>query len=314
MNVGLIDVDGHNFPNLALMKISAYHKAKGDQVEWAIPMLKYDVVYQSKVFDFSPDENTCIQCERLIKGGTGYDLDNKLLAEIETMYPDYSLYGEKKAYGFLTRGCPRNCPFCIVGKKEGLKSVQVADLRQFWKGQNEIVLLDPNILACKNHPELLQQLVDSKAWVDFTQGLDIRFMTDEVIDKIKQIKLKIVHFAWDRDKQNDLIIRNLTAFKKSTNIDYRQAKVYVLTNYETEFEFDLYRVYRLKELGYDPFVMIFDKQKFVNEKTNRMYPMSKLLKQFTMEQIKHFKKVWKLQRWVNDKFIFRTCERFEDYK
>lgn len=111
MRIGLIDVDSHNFPNLALMKISAYHKVKGDTVEWAIPMLKYDIVYQSKVFDFSPDENTCIQCEQLIKGGIGYDLENKLPQEIETIYPDYSLYGEKKAYGFLTRGCPRNCRF-----------------------------------------------------------------------------------------------------------------------------------------------------------------------------------------------------------
>ena len=132
MKIGLIDVDSHNFPNLALMKISAYHKARGDQVEWAIPMLKYDIVYQSKVFDFSPDENTCIQCEQLIKGGTGYDLDNKLPPEIENIYPDYSLYNIKNtAYGFLTRGCPRNCPFCIVGKEEGLKSYQVTDLKQF---------------------------------------------------------------------------------------------------------------------------------------------------------------------------------------
>ena len=289
MKIGLIDVDGHNFPNLALMKISAYHKVKGDHVEWAIPMLKYDTVYQSKVFDFSPDENTCIQCEQLIKGGTGYDLENKLPQEIETVYPDYSLYGEIKAYGFLTRGCPRNCPFCIVGRKEGLKSQQVADLRQFWNGQKEIKLCDPNTLACSNRLELLQQLIDSKAWVDFTQGLDIRFMTDEVIDKIKQIKLKMLHFAWDRDKDSDIIIHNLTAFKKATNIDYRQAKVYVLTNYETSFEFDLYRVYKLKELGYDPYIMIYNKAK-------------------APKQIRY------LQRWANNKIIFRTCEKFEDYK
>jgi hypothetical protein len=314
MKIGLIDVDGHNFPNLALMKISAYHKSKGDSVEWAIPMLKYDIVYQSKVFDFSPDENTCIRCEQLIKGGTGYDLDNKLPQEIESIYPDYSLYNEKKAYGFLTRGCPRNCPFCIVGKKEGLKSVQVADLRQFWNGQKEIKLCDPNITACPDRIKLLQQLVDSKAWVDFTQGLDIRFMTDDVIDKIKQIRVKMLHFAWDREKDSDIIIRNLIAFKKATNIDMRKARVYVLTNYETDFDFDLYRVYKLREMGYDPYIMIYDKQKFVNEKTNRMYPMHQLLKQFTLDQIKHFKKVWKLQRWVDNKFIFRTCEKFEDYK
>lgn len=180
-------------------------------------------------------------------------------------------------------------PFCIVGKKEGLKSVQVADLRQFWNGQNEIKLCDPNTLACSNRLELLQQLIDSKAWVDFTQGLDIRLMADDVIDKIRQIKIKMLHFAWDRDNQSDLIIKNLIAFKQATGIDMRKARVYVLTNYETEFDFDLYRVYKLKELGYDPYIMIYNKQKAP-------------------------KRTRYLQRWVNNKIIFRSCERFEDYK
>lgn len=290
MKIGLIDVDGHNFPNLALMKISAYHKSKGDSVEWAIPMLKYDIVYQSKVFDFSPDENTCIQCEQLIKGGTGYDLDNKLQHEIEAIYPDYSLYGIKNtAYGFLTRGCPRNCPFCIVGKKEGLKSQQVADLKQFWSGQREIKLLDPNLLACPDKYKLLQQLIDSKAWVDFTQGLDIRLMTDDAIDKIRQIKIKMLHFAWDRETDSDLILKNLVTFRKAVDYDFRKLRVYVLTNYETSFEFDLYRVYKLREMGYDPYIMIYNKQSAP-------------------------KRLRRLQRWVNNKFIFRSCEKFEDYK
>ncbi len=281
IKVGLIDVDGHNFPNLALMKISAYHKAKGDSVEWAVPVLKYDTVYQSKVFDFSPDENTSISCDQLIKGGSGYDLENKLPSEIETICPDYSLYGEKKAYGFLTRGCPRNCPFCVVSRKEGLKSYQVADLRQFWNRQKEIVLLDPNMLACGNRLELLQQLIDSKAWVDITQGLDIRLMADDVIDKIKQLKLRMLHFAWDRNKDTDLILRNLESFKMATSLDFRKLRVYVLVNYETEFDFDLYRVYKLKDMGYDPFVMIYNKKEAP-------------------------KKTKQLARFVNNKFIWHS--------
>lgn len=290
MKIGLIDVDSRHFPSLALMKISAYHKAKSDHVEWAVPLLKYDIVYQSKVFDFSPDENTCIQCEQLIKGGTGYDLENKLPPEIEAIYPDYSLYGIKNtAYGFLTRGCPRNCPFCIVGKKEGLKSQQVADLKQFWSGQREIKLLDPNLLACPDKYKLLQQLIDSKAWVDFTQGLDIRLMTDDAIDKIRQIKIKMLHFAWDRETDSDLILKNLVTFRKAVDYDFRKLKVYVLTNYETSFEFDLYRVYKLREMGYDPYIMIYNKQSAP-------------------------KRLRRLQRWVNNKFIFRSCEKFEDYK
>lgn len=291
MKIGLIDVDGHNFPNLAQMKISAWYKSKGDTVEWANSLDTYDKVYMSKVFTFTPDYNTCIQADEIIRGGTGYDLENKLPREIEDMCPDYSLYRQyKEAYGFLTRGCPRNCPFCIVGKKEGYSSYWVAELGQFYRGQKEIKLLDPNLLACKSEKyKLLQQLVDSRAWVDFTQGLDIRLMDDEAINLIKQIKLKMIHFAWDRDKQSDLIIKNLQEFKKATGIDERKARVYVLVNYETEFEFDLYRIYKLKELGYDPFVMIFSKE--------------------------HADKKYKrLARWVNNKFIWRSCEKFEDYK
>jgi hypothetical protein len=290
VRVGLIDVDGHNFPNLALMKISAYHKAKGHEVEFTNPLLPYDIVYQAKVFDFTPDFITCIQADEIIKGGTGYDLKSKLPAEVENQYPDYGLYGIRNtAYGYLTRGCPRGCPFCIVGEKEGRKSVKVADLGQFWKGQREIKLLDPNLLACKDHEELLQQLVDSRAWVDFTQGLDIRLMTAAATDLIKQIKIKMLHFAWDREKDSDLIIQNLKTFKQATDIDMRKARVYVLTNYETTIEFDLYRIYKLKELGYDPYVMIFNKQ-------------------HAPKQTRY------LQRWVNNKIIFRSVDRFEDYR
>lgn len=290
MKIGLIDVDGHNFPNLAPMKISAWHKQRGDTVEWAHSLDTYDRVYISKVFDFTPDYNSCIQADEIIRGGTGYDLENKLPAEIENMCPDFTLYKQyKEAYGFLTRGCPRNCPFCIVGKKEGCKSYKVADLGQFYRGQKEIKLLDPNLLACKSEKyNLLQQLVDSRAWVDFTQGLDIRLIDEKAIDLIKRIKLKMIHFAWDREQGSHLIVKNLTSFMKATGIDKRKASVYVLTNYETEFEFDLYRVYKLKELGYDPYVMIYDKE-------------------HAPEKVRH------LQRWVNNKIAFRSCERFEDF-
>lgn len=291
MKIGLLDVDGHNFPNLALMKISAYHKAQGDQVEMFFPMSHYDKVYMAKVFDFTPDFETVINADEVIYGGTGYDLQNKLPDEIEHIYPDYSLYGIKNtAYGYLTRGCPRGCGFCIVGKKEGLKSYKVADISEFWRGQREIKLLDPNLLACKDNIELLQQLIDSGAWIDFTQGLDIRLITEEAIDKIKQLKIKMIHFAWDYMKYSDVIIKNLKHFKEATNIDMRKARVYVLTNYDTTHEEDVYRIYKLKELGYDPYLMIYDKQNAP-------------------------KRLRKMQRWVNNKLIFHSgqAETFEDY-
>ena len=177
MKVGLIDVDGHNFPNIPLMKLSAYHKQKGDSVEWYQPLFSghMDIVYMSKVFSFTPDYEYFIDAEKIVKGGTGYAIklvdgkekydkaiDTPLPKKIEHIYPDYSIYPDltkDTAYGFLTRGCPRGCDFCHVAPKEGRCSVKVADLSEFWKGQKKIVLCDPNILGCPEHMELLQQLM-----------------------------------------------------------------------------------------------------------------------------------------------------------
>ena len=134
MRVGLVDVDGHNFPNLALMKLSAWHKSQGDMVEFANPMFgKYDRVYMSKVFTFTPDCGDIYNCE-VIKAGTGYKNYSTILPDaIEHICPDYSLYGVKEAYGFLTRGCVNRCPWCIVPKKEGF--IQPAsDIEEFLDG------------------------------------------------------------------------------------------------------------------------------------------------------------------------------------
>lgn len=288
MKIGLIDVDGHNFPNLALMKISAYHKSKGDEVEWFFGFNEYDKVYMSKVFTFTEDFNQVINAKEIIKGGTGYDLNNKLPREIEHIYPDYELYGIKDvAYGFLTRGCPRGCDFCIVGEKEGLCSNKVADLKEFWRGQKDIKLLDPNLLACKDWRELLQQLIDSKAYIDFTQGLDIRLMTKEKAEMINKLKIKMVHFAWDNYEFKTY--EKLREIRQYLKFNGRKLGVYVLTNFNTTMEQNLERIYKLKELDYDPYVMVYEKWKAPKE-------------------------IRRLQRWVNNKFIFRSCDRFEDYK
>lgn len=281
LRIGLIDVDGHNFPSLPLMKISAYHKAKGDSVEWYEPLLHgfpnepMDIVYMSRVFgdEYSSDYPYYVNAKQIYKGGTGYyikvvdgvevfDKENHkdLPEEIEHIYPDYSLYPEltkDTAYGFLTRGCCNDCSFCIVSKKEGRCSHKVADLSEFWNGQKYIKLLDPNLLACKEHMNLLQQLVDSGAKVDFTQGLDARFINEENLKLLKQIKIKMLHFAFDFMKFEKQIVRGLELAKEYLQLDDRKAVVYMLTNYNTTIEEDLYRVQKIRELGYMPDVRIY---------------------------------------------------------
>lgn len=294
MKIGLIDVDSHGFPSLALMKISAYHKMRGDKVEWAYPMASYDVVYQSKVFDdtYSPDIDWTPQADKVIKGGTGYGLDNRLPDEIEHIYPDYDLYPEltkDTAYGFLSRGCPRHCEFCIVGDKEGLRSVKVADLSEFWRGQKYIKLLDPNLLCCKDRIDLLQQLVRSGSYVNFVSGLDIRAVNSEVIDLINKIKIKEIHFAWDNPSE-DLTAKFAYYAGAAKHRPHGQyGTVYVLTNFGSTMNDNLYRIYTLRDLGYDPYVMIFDKTNAPRD-------------------------IIRLQRWCNNRYVFKACPNFDDYK
>ncbi len=312
MRIGLIDVDSHNFPNLPLMKLSAWHKQQGDSVEWYEPLLHgfpnapLDKVYMSKVFSFTSDYPYYVNAVETSKGGSGYCIslengkeiyhkenDNQLPYKVEHIYPDYSLYPEltkDTAYGFMSRGCPRGCDFCHVEAKEGRKAYKVADLSEFWHGQKNIVLLDPNPIACKEWKDILQQLIDSKSWVDFSQGVDIRLMTEEKAEMIKRIKTKNIHFAWDRYEDKKKIVPKLKMFKEYTGYDYRKLTVYMLCNFDTTFEQDLERVYLLRDLGYNPFVMLYDKEHIP-----------------TGHKLKH------LQRWVNNRIIFRTCEKFEEF-
>ena len=292
IRIGLIDVDSHNFPNLCLMKLSAYHKAQGHQVCFWNPLFYFDVVYKSRVFTdtYSKDNITVRNAGQVIKGGTGYGPGPDLPDEIEHSYPDYSLYPQysETAYGFLSRGCPRGCGFCIVGGKEGRKSRKVADLSEFWRGQREIKLMDANLLACPDHEKLLLQLAKSRALVDFSQGLDIRLITRDNVALLNQVRTKTVHFAWDNPDED--LTRYFRQFLEWTSIrNPRLRRVYLLTNYGSTHEQDLYRVETLRQMGFDPYVMIYERP--------------------TAPPITRH-----LQRWVNNKRLFYAIPSFSDYE
>jgi hypothetical protein len=307
MKIGLIDVDGHNFPSLPLMKLSAWHKRQGDSVEWYNPwdglVEPYDKVYMSKVFSFTPDYGNPVYAKEVSRGGSGYcistangretydtKIDTALPYEVEHIYPDYGLYGiADTAYGFLTRGCPRGCGFCHVATKEGKHSYKVADLHEFWRGQPNIVLCDPNILACADHMELLQQLIYSKATVEINQGLDIRLVTDENLEMIRQIKMRSIHLAYDRYQDKAIVEPRLQAFKEKTGYDKNKGGVlvYILVNYDTTLEQDIERIQFCRSLNFAPYPMIYDKE--------------------------HCDPVYKsLQRWCNN-YIFWKVPTFEEY-
>ena len=308
MKIGLWS-DAVNFPSLPLMKLSAYHIASGDTVKLIDDRKeRFDIAYCSQTFhlpgvrkiprlDFTPNADT------VYYGGSGraitiengkevYDKANDppLPYEIEHIAPDYELYPhltQNIAYGFLTRGCPNSCGFCLASGKEGCKSVQIADLGEFWHGQHEIKLLDPNILACTERERLLQTLIASKARIDYTQGIDARFVDTNTAELLSQTKIKMIHFAFDLMKHEKAIIRGLQTFAKYSSMTDRNQKVYVLTNYNTTHAEDWYRVQKVIELGYQPDVRIYQKGT-------------------------HDRFLTDLSRWANLSQIYRSC-RFEEY-
>lgn len=253
MNIGLIDVDGHNFPNFALMKISAFHKTKGDNVDWAMPLMaeSYDLIYKSKIFTFTPDTDaTAWPCE-VVKGGTGYDIASRLPDEIESsrlmdydIYPNYDF-----SIQFLSRGCIRSCPFCLVREKEGfIKPVDPVDLNP--RGHH-IEVLDNNFFANPEWKDAVKYLMDSGQKVNL-HGVDVRIMNEEQAFYLNRLRiLKNIHIAWDlpsldlTDKLKE-VIKYLKAWKLTC---------YVLVGYNSTIEQDLYRLERLRELRIRPFVM-----------------------------------------------------------
>ena len=291
MRIGLVDVDGRGFPNLVLMKLAAWHKARGDTVEFADPEAgRYDKVYMSKVFTHSPDCRDEYPCE-VVRGGTGYrDYATVLPEEVEHTCPDYSLSGVGEAYGFLTRGCPNRCPWCVVPRKEGGIRPH-ADIEEFLAGRRRAVLLDNNVLASDWGLVQIGKIVRLGIRVDFNQGLDARRIArdPEVAELLARVRwLRFLRMAYDTNALRDDVHRAVELLGRC-GIPPRKLFFYVLVR--DDIDEALRRIRELKALGCVPFAQPY--------------------RDFT-GGTKPSREAWRLAYWCNNKRLFNAMD-FADY-
>jgi len=323
MKVRLVDTDSLK-PNLALCKLSGSFKNKGDDVGFYNPMLDTpklgnpDIIYSSKIFNFTEDYQYYPNDCEIIRGGSGIDLINKLPIEIEHQYPDYDLYDfgvyntkQQKlgtyAMGFTTRGCCNNCKFCLVPCKEG-KTHEVADIYEFWKDQKYISILDNNLTSLHEKFEVTcKQLIKEKIKVDFSQGLDMRLIDESKAKLLSKVKLwKQIHFALDD-------IKTEKAFKKGYDIlvgngvkPYKMM-AYVLIGFNSTREEDTHRIEFLRSLDVDPFVMPY-KSINCDESIETIYKRCKF---DTLKEYQDY--MQRLARWANRKELYKTV-KWENYR
>lgn len=289
MNVRLIDIDS-KIPNLALMQLSAYHKQMGDKVGFDID--NPDKVYVSCVFSKNAAQargiKTLYPNADFDIGGTGINLDHTIPEEAQKICPDYSLYPNiNYSLGFTTRGCIRQCPFCVVPEKEG-KIHKWQDIEDFYNPQfKTVMLLDNNFNALKeNFFKQTDFVLDHNLTLDVRCGMDIRIMTDEIAEQISKIRFAhdSIRFAWDNIEDEEKVLSGIEMLK-SANVKMNHVSFFVLTGYDTTFEQDVYRCQKLKSAGVLAFVMQYKK----NKNTKR------------------------LARWANRRWIYKSCD-FADYR
>lgn len=287
--IGLIDVDGHSgFPNLAQMKLSAYHKSLGDEVECWDGMKHYDKVYVSKVFTFTPDEDTCINADEVVRGGTGYKDYSPLPTEVENIFPDYSLYPScDYAIGFLTRGCIRSCPWCIVPKKEGKIRPNLSWQEIKRPDSNRIVFMDNNVLASDWGIEQIESMIGQKVRIDFNQGLDARLITPEIAGLLARVKwIRHIRLACDTSAMLPVIERAVGYMREAGIKDHRFWAYALIQDVEESHD----RIVKLAAIGVKPFG-----QPYIDFDGGEP----------TQEQKR-------LARWCNNKAIFNTVP-YEEY-
>lgn len=254
MKIGIHDAEKEHFkkrnkfPNYALMKIAAYHRMKKDTVQWWEGPLEnslYDQVYSAKIFDFTR-ENISLP-ENTIRGGTGYDVKSRLPSEIDDMYPDYSIYPECDfSIGFLTRGCPNRCRWCVVPEKEGA----IRPYRE-WKDLvrpecDRLVLLDNNILASEHGIEQLVSLIGSGQKIDLNQGMDARLVTPEIAKILARLKwIRHLRFSCDQISQIEPILKAAELLGRH---GIRPSKIFIYLLVTCDLENAAYRVEQIKKL------------------------------------------------------------------
>jgi hypothetical protein len=290
VKIGLLDVDS-KIPNLALMKISQWHKSKGDDVEFYMPLAHslYDKIYASKIFNFS--DGSDIQPD-MITGGTGVDLKISLPPEIEELDPDYSLYNYPHNIGFAQRGCRFNCSFCVVPQKEG-KPKSVNTIEKLWtqRTSNFLVLLDNDFFGNPEWSDRIDEIKELNLKVNFNQGLNIRIISEKQTQALASVKFRNLNnnsnqvtFAWDQINDEKVIKRGVQRVIDAGIKPY-QMQFYVLVGFDTTPEEDMHRVMMIKGWGCDPYAMPYDKT----------VPYQR-----------------KFTRWVNHRAVFNSCS-FEDY-
>ena len=285
MRIALHDSElGMKYPNLALMKISAHHKAMGDRVEWFNPVLGgYDKVYSSKVFTWTPEDPHLPS--DMIRGGTGYGLSTILPHEIEHLCPDYGLYGCKQSYGFLTRGCPNKCSWCFVPEKEG-NVREHADIDEFCR-HDTVVLMDNNVLAHPHGISQIEKIAKLGLHVDFNQGLDARLIDNGVAKLLGKLKWKpSLRLACDSMGMIDHV-RKAVELLRYNNVTPARYFCYVLVK---DIADALERIKFLKGMYLDPFAQAY-RDKEGTEPTKEQQDFC---------------------RWVNMKAVFKTTV-WEDY-
>jgi hypothetical protein len=282
--IGLIDIDS-KIPNLVLMKLSAWHKAQGDDVELTTPVFApiYDKAYASQVFTWT--QTPCLP-EGVAIGGTGVDLKTTLPEEIESLCPDYTLYKMDYSIGFLTRGCIRKCSFCFVPEKEGTIR-PAADIEDFLR-HKKAILLDNNVLACDHGIEQIEKIARLGIKVDFNQGLDARLIDNVVAKKLAAVKwIRAIRLACDNEKQKVAVEKAVKNLRRSGFT--REVFCYMLVTEDTDEAYD--RAMFLKGLKVDPFAMPY-----------RSPDGSLMPKQSRV-----------FANWVNKKAEFKSCDWY-DYR